>query len=192
MIVAGDIGGTHARLGLFEVRQGVPTLLAERTYPSPDFSGLEAVVGAFLKEIQAVPGRAAFGIAGPVHEGRVRTPNLPWEVDAASLASELGVPSVSLLNDLQALAYGIPLLDSSAVVVLNPGVERAGNRAVVAAGTGLGVAGLVWDGRRHQPFATEGGHMDFAPRNALEAELMLHLHQRFGRVSNERILSGRA
>ncbi len=190
MIVAGDIGGTHARLGLFEVRQGIPTLLTDRTYPSPEFSGLEAVVRAFLQETEAVPRRAAFGIAGPVHEGRVRTPNLPWQVDGQELASELGVPFVSLINDLEALAYGIPLVGPSALEVLNPGVETQGNRAVVAAGTGLGVAGLVWDGTRHHPFATEGGHMDFAPRDALEAELMLYLSTRFGRVSNERILSG--
>jgi len=190
VIVAGDIGGTHARLGLFEVRQGIPTLLTERNYPSREFSGLGAVVRAFLQETEAVPRRAAFGIAGPVHEGRVRTPNLPWEVDGEALASELGVAAVALINDLEALAHGIPLLGPSALVVLNPGVDSQGNRAVVAAGTGLGVAGLVWDGKRHHPFATEGGHMDFAPRTGLEAELMLYLAKRYGRVSNERILSG--
>ncbi|MGO9064637.1 MAG: glucokinase [Myxococcaceae bacterium] len=190
MILAGDIGGTHARLGLFEVRDTVPTLVAERHYPSPEFSGLESVVRAFLEDLHPVPIAAAFGLAGPVHEGRVRTPNLPWEVDAQVLAEELGLETVALINDLEALGYGIPLLAPSDLVVLNPGIETRGNRAVVAAGTGLGVAGLVWDGQRHHPFATEGGHADFAPRNALEAELMLYLSKRFGRVSNERILSG--
>ncbi|MGO9830300.1 MAG: glucokinase [Myxococcaceae bacterium] len=190
MILAGDIGGTNARLGLFEVRDAVPTLVAERHYPSPKFSGLEAVVRTFLQELHPVPTAAAFGLAGPVHEGRVRTPNLPWDVDARVLAAELGLENVALVNDLEALGYGIPLLAPSALVALNAGAEAPGHRAVVAAGTGLGVSGLLWDGHRHHPFATEFGHADFAPRNALEAELMLHLSKRFGRVSNERILSG--
>jgi glucokinase len=190
VIVAGDIGGTHARLGLFEVRNGAPALVSERVYPSPKFPGLEAVVRAFVEEFHPTTTGAAFGLAGPVHDGRVRTPNLPWVVDARALESVLGIPKVALINDLEALAYGIPLLAPSELVLLNPGVEAAGNRAVIAAGTGLGIAGLVWDGKRHQPLATEGGHTDFAPRSALESELMLHLSKRFGRVSNERILSG--
>jgi glucokinase len=190
VIVAGDIGGTHARLGLFEVRDGKPVLLRERIYPSPKFSGLEAVLHAFVEEFRPHTTGAAFGLAGPVHEGRVRTPNLPWEVDAQALASVVGIQHVTLINDLEALAYGLDVLSPSDFVLLNQGVEAVGNRAVLAAGTGLGVAGLVWDGASHRPLATEGGHSDFAPRNALECELMLYLSQRFGRVSNERILSG--
>jgi len=190
MIVAGDIGGTHARMGLFEVRNGTPVLLTERDYPSREFSGLELVVRTFVEEFSPEASGAAFGLAGPVRDGRVRTPNLPWDVDCRVLASELGLEQVSLINDLEALAYGIPSLGPSDLAVLNPGVDSEGNRAVVAAGTGLGVAGLIWDGQRHRPFATEAGHTDFAPRNALEGELMLHLSKRFGRVSNERILSG--
>lgn len=190
MIVAGDIGGTHARLGLFEVRDGRPHLISERIYPSPKFSGLEAILREFVAQFHPVTTGAAFGLAGPVHGGRVRTPNLPWEVDAQALESVLGIRHVTLVNDLEALAYGVALLAPSDLVVLNPGVEAGGNRAVLAAGTGLGVAGLVWEGVFHRPIATEGGHSDFAPRNALECELMLYLSKRFGRVSNERILSG--
>jgi glucokinase len=190
VIVAGDIGGTHARLGLFEVRDGKPFLLAEHTYPSLKFSGLEAVLREFVEEFHPDTTCAAFGLAGPVHDGRVRTPNLPWEVDAEALESVLGIRHVALINDLEALAYGVALLAPPDLVVLNPGVKAAGNRAVVAAGTGLGVAGLVLEGSFHRPIATEGGHSDFAPRNALECELMLYLAKRFGRVSNERILSG--
>jgi glucokinase len=190
VIVAGDIGGTHARLGLFEVRDGAPVLVQERVYSSREFSGLEAVLTKFVEEFRPATTSAAFGVAGPVHDGRVRTPNLPWEVDARGLASVLGIREVSLINDLEALAYGIPLLPPSALVSLNNGATTEGNRAVVAAGTGLGIAGLTFDGKQHQPLATEGGHADFAPRNALECELMLHLVSRFGRVSNERILSG--
>jgi glucokinase len=190
VIVAGDIGGTNARLGLFELRDGVPALLAERVYASPKFAGLEAVLQAFLGEFHPATTAAAFGLAGPVHEGRVRTPNLPWEVDKKGLEAVLGIGDVFLINDLEALAYGIPLLRAEDFVLLNPGVETPGNRVVAAAGTGFGVAGLVWDGKRHHPLATEGGHTDFAPRNVLESDLMLHLCKRFGRVSNERILSG--
>jgi glucokinase len=190
VILAGDIGGTNARLGLFEVRDGKPVLVRERSYPSRQFSGLAAVLQAFIEEFHPVTSGAAFGLAGPVLNGRVRTPNLPWQVDARELASILGLPRVSLINDLEALASGIALLAPSDLVVLNPGVEMPGTRAVLAAGTGLGVAGLVWDGTSHRPLATEGGHVDFAPRNALECELLLHLSKRFGRVSNERVLSG--
>jgi len=190
VILAGDIGGTHARIGLFEVRGGAPALVAERIYPSREFSGLDAVLKKEIEEHHPAISSAAFGIAGPVHDGRVRTPNLPWEVDARSLTAVLGLAHVTLLNDLEALAYGIHLLGPSDVAVLNPGKEGTGNRAVVAAGTGLGVAGLIWDGQIHRPFATEGGHADFAPRNALESELMLHLAKRFGRVSNERVVCG--
>jgi glucokinase len=190
VIVAGDIGGTHARLGLFEVRDGRPYLISERIYPSPKFSGLDAVLREFVEEFHPVTTGAAFGLAGPVHDGRVRTPNLPWEVDAEGLHSVLGIRHVTLINDLEALAYGVALLAPSDLVVLNPGLEAGGNRAVLAAGTGLGVAGLVLEGISHHPLATEGGHSDFAPRTALECELMLYLSKRFGRVSNERILSG--
>jgi len=190
VILAGDIGGTHARIGLFEVRGGAPALVSEVVYPSREYSGLDAILKRVVDEQHPALTAAAFGIAGPVHEGRVRTPNLPWEVDARALTPVLGLAQVALLNDLEALAYGIHLLGADDVAVLSPGKEAAGNRAVVAAGTGLGVAGLIWDGQIHRPFATEGGHADFAPRNALEAELMLHLAKRFGRVSNERVVCG--
>lgn len=190
MILAGDIGGTHARLALFEVRGALPVLLTERNYPSQEFTGLEEVLQRFLEEVRPTITRAAFGVAGPVHDGRVQTPNLPWQVDARSLASLLGIHQVTLMNDLAALATGIQLLGPDDLAVVNPGTDVAGNRAVVAAGTGLGVAGLLWDGRRYRPFASEGGHADFAPRSALEAEMMLHLTKKFGRVSGERIVSG--
>jgi glucokinase len=190
VILAGDIGGTHARLALFEVRGAAPMLLTERNYPSREFTSLDRVLQRFLDELRPTITRAAFGVAGPVHDGQVWTPNLPWRVDGQALASVLGIRKVTLMNDLAALANGIQTLGPEDVVVLNPGNDVAGNRAVVAAGTGLGVAGLFWDGRQHRPFASEGGHADFAPRSTLEAEMMLHLSKRFGRVSCERIVSG--
>src|SRR5208283_4888118 len=119
VIVAGDIGGTNARLGLFDVRSDVPALVAERVYASPQFPGLESIVRAFIEELRPVARAAAFGLAGPVKDGRVRTPNLPWEVDARALESVLGIGHVVLMNDLEALACGLPSLLPTDIVLLN-------------------------------------------------------------------------
>ena len=191
MILAGDIGGTSARLALFNVSNGRPIAIVERTYPSREYHGLNEVVSAFLGSNGQKPRAACFGIAGPVQDGRVVTPNLPWVVDARALVRELGLPSVKLLNDLEANAYGIAALESQDFVTLNPGIPGAtGNAAVISVGTGLGEAGLFWNGQEHQPFACEGGHADFAPRDELETKLMLWLRAKYGHVSYERVLSG--
>jgi glucokinase len=130
-------------------------------------------------------------VAGPVKDGRTETPNLPWVVDARRLADILGVPRVTLLNDLKANAYGLRHLGPTDFAMLQAGAKEAvGNQAILSAGTGLGAAGLYWDGQHHHPFATEGGHADFAPRNRLEADLMEQIAREKGRVSAERILSG--
>jgi glucokinase len=126
-----------------------------------------------------------------VREGRSKLPNLPWIIDARELAKQLKLKFVPLLNDLEAYAYGIDALDSKDFVTLSEGAEDAeGNRAVISARTGLGVAGLYWDGSRHHPFACEGGHGDFAPRDELQMELLAYLQKKYGRVSCERVLSG--
>ncbi|MDJ0852114.1 MAG: glucokinase [Myxococcota bacterium] len=194
MILAGDIGGTKTVLTLYEQTAG--GLRSERTerYPSADFGGLPEVVDRFLGEAGA-PGveAAGFGIAGPVIAGRAVTTNLPWkDVEASELARHLGLESVVLLNDLAAAAYGMLVLPDEDLVQLNPGVEadRGANMAVVAAGTGLGEALLIWDGERHIAVATEGGHVDFPPRNEEEIELLRFLQRELGRVSSERILAG--
>jgi len=133
----------------------------------------------------------ALGVAGPVKNDRIETPNLPWVVDGRRLADVFTVPKVTLLNDLKANAYGIRHLGPADFAVLQPGAHDAtGNQAILSAGTGLGCAGLYWDGQRHRPFATEGGHADFAPRSHLEAELMEDIAREKGRVSAERLLSG--
>ena len=191
MILAGDVGGTSARMALCEVRDRRLVLVAERTYRSQQHRGLNEIATAFAGSNGHKISAACFGIAGPVQNGRVVTPNLPWIVDAQSVAKDLGLGSVRLLNDLEANAHGIAALDPQDFVTLNAGAPGAvGNRAVISVGTGLGEAGLFWDGETHQPFACEGGHADFAPRNELEAELMLWLHARHGHVSYERVLSG--
>ena len=191
MIVAGDIGGTNARLATFDVQAGRLLLVKEIVYPSRSAPDLETIVRRFVDEARPAATAAALGVAGPVKNGRTETPNLPWVVDARRLADILGVPKVTLLNDLKANAYGLRHLGPTDFAVLQDGShDAAGNQAILSAGTGLGCAGLYWDGQRHRPFATEGGHSDFAPRNHLEAEVMETIAREKGRVSAERILSG--
>jgi glucokinase len=191
MILAGDIGGTHTRLALFRERDGRLGPVAEETYDSPGFEGLEAILQAFTETHAGRPERACFGVAGPVIDGRCQTTNLPWMVEAAALARVLGLPAAGLINDLAANAYGIGDLPPADLLTLNAGAKgAAGHAAIIAAGTGLGEAGLYWDGRRHHPLATEGGHAGFAPADELQLELLRHLMGRFGHVSWERVVSG--
>lgn len=191
LILAGDIGGTSTRLAFFrEIEGGLETVAMER-YGSREHGSLAAIVHIFVAEHDLAPDRACLGIAGPVRDGRVLTPNLPWLVDAGELADLLGLARVPLINDLEANAWGIPLLGEADFAVLNPGrPEPTGPIAVISAGTGLGEALAVWDGTAHRPLPTEGGHADFAPRNELEADLLLYLRAEHGRVSYERVLSG--
>jgi glucokinase len=195
MILAGDIGGTHARLSYYrqDSESGNFTAVHEHVFDSREFRGLNEVVLKFVSETGVHPTIASFGIAGPVRNGRVETPNLPWVVESSRLAQELQLDSVSLINDLQAQAWGIQCLGPSDTVALNQISAKqnpVGNQAVVAAGTGLGEAGIIWDGERQHIFACEGGHCDFAPRNELEIELLRYLLTRFGHASYERIVSG--
>ena len=191
MIVAGDIGGTNARLATFESQAGQLVLTREIIYPSRSAADLETIVRRFVEETRPRATAAALGVAGPVKDRRIETPNLPWVVDARRLADILGVEKVTLLNDLKANAYGLRHLGPTDFAMLQPGAKDAvGNRAILSAGTGLGMAGVYWDGQRHHPFATEGGHADFAPRNRLEADLMEDIAREKGRVSVERVLSG--
>lgn len=186
MILAGDIGGTHTRLALFERNL---TNLVEKKYISRDFASLEVIVKEFLgaKTVSC----ACFGIAGPVREGRCHATNLPWIVEALSLSQKLGIPRVSLINDLEANAYGLKVIKHEELFVLQPGQPgQKGNGAIIAAGTGLGEAGMFWDGKEHRPFACEGGHADFAPRNEKEFELFLYLKKKYKHVSYERVVSG--
>jgi glucokinase len=191
MILAGDIGGTHARLGFFQAQNGRLELLAQSVFPSREYRGLDEIVARFLERQAIQPETACFGIAGPVLHGRAETSNLPWTVEATRLAAELHLPCALLINDLEANAWGIQDLTGADFVWLNQVTTPAvGNQAVIAAGTGLGEAGLYWDGKKYQAFACEGGHADFAPRNELEIDLLRYLLARFEHVSYERIVSG--
>jgi len=192
MILAGDIGGTSSRLGLFEIQNGSLKLVNSRTFPSRNYDGLCKIASTFLSDNGRPKTKVAcFGVAGPVHWGRVVFPNLAWDTHDLTLARELEIGKVKLINDLEANAYGLAALTSADLVTLQAGNPNVGgNAAVISAGTGLGEAGLFWDGNAHTPFACEGGHVDFAPRNELESELLLYLRAKFGRVSYERVLSG--
>ncbi|HTG80826.1 MAG TPA: glucokinase [Geobacteraceae bacterium] len=191
LILAGDIGGTSTRLAYFDTAGDRMALLAEGLYPSREAANLEEIAGRFVAEHGLAAERACFGIAGPVRKGRVTTPNLPWSVDAAELGRALGIPEVLLINDLEANAHGIDLLGTEDFAVLNQGIaDPTGTIAVVSAGTGLGEAVAYWDGGAHRPLPGEGGHADFAPRTELEAELLLYLRSKHGRVSTERVVSG--
>jgi glucokinase len=191
VILAGDVGGTNARMALMEARGESLSLRTEKIYPSHDYPKLEDIVAAFVKENSAKPDLAGIGVAGPVRDGRCVATNLPWVVDAATLATACELPRVELLNDLEANAYGISTLAPSDFCVLQKGNPDAkGNAAVISAGTGLGEAGMYFDGAMLRPFAAEGGHASFAPEGELQGELFEYLSRRLGHVSCERVLSG--
>jgi glucokinase len=194
MILAGDIGGTKTVVARYEESGGSLRQVHTATYRSRDFKSLETILTAYLKDSPAVAPRAAcFDVAGPVFDGKCHTTNLPWDLDERALARAIGAPRVKLLNDLEATGYGILQLPANELCVLNAGSRagRRGNAAVIAAGTGLGEAILYWDGQQHRPIATEGGHVDFAPRTDQEIDLLRYLRAKVGgRVSVERVLSG--
>ncbi len=188
--ISGDIGGTKTRLAIIGVDGTRIKLEREHTYASRDYSVFEDLLAEFLQD-SSIPVRAAFGIAGPV-QGRVaQTTNLPWRIDADALQTRFGFDRCSLLNDLEATAIGLPVMGKDDLLTLHSGSPVAsGNAAVIAAGTGLGEAGLFWDGQQHHPFSSEGGHASFSPGNDLEIALLQHLQIRHGHVSWERIVSG--
>jgi glucokinase len=191
LVLAGDIGGTKTSLALFAVHGDKLHVESPRTFPSKRYSGLVPVLQDYLAGEQQKIDAACFGIAGPVVDGKVKTPNLPWRIDTAELRRALKLESVTLLNDLEAAAYGIFTLENDEFFPLNEGaIRQSGNKALIAAGTGLGQAILHDDGRQFHPLASEGGHADFAPRNDLEIELLRYLIGRLGHVSYERVLSG--
>ena len=191
MILAGDIGGTNARLAFFDVQNGHFRQVSSSVFPCSEYAGLDQIVAKFVDTTKLHPDAACFGVPGPVRNGRVETSNLPWIIESKRLADELNLKQTVLINDLEANAWGIATLDPADVVPLNKGKGNpVGNQAVISAGTGLGEAGMYWDGSQHRIFATEGGHCDFAPRDSLEIDLFRYLSGRYGHVSYERVVSG--
>ncbi|MGB7267323.1 MAG: glucokinase [Terracidiphilus sp.] len=190
MILAGDVGGTKVHLALFDFIDGNLKHARDKQYPAKEYAGLEAIVKEFVLTEKVTA--ACFGVPGPVREGRLRLTNLPWTLDSRELAKHLKIDYVFLINDLQANGYGIAELDADQVYTLSEGdMAQVGNRALISAGTGLGEAFLIWDGRNYVPYPSEGGHSDFAPRSEDEMNLLRFLWQKYnGRISFERVVSG--
>lgn len=191
-ILAGDIGATNTRLGLFTRRGAAMTTVLRRDYVNREHHDLASIVGDFLEAARQRPIAACFGVAGPVEEGRSRLTNIDWLVDEAQLGRTLGIARVVLVNDLAAIAAGIVHLASDDFAILNAGTRpwAKDSMAIVAPGTGLGEAATWWDGARHHPIASEAGHAEFAAVSHEELALLSHLQAKFGHVSWERVLSG--
>lgn len=191
MLLAGDIGGTKSRLAVFAEGSSHRAPLKEEVLQSDRFSGIESLVREFLKRNHLSVDRASLAIAGPVISGRATVTNLPWVADAEAIRHTFGLQSVRLLNDLAATARAIPLLEPSELHTLNPGEPAAGSAiAVIAPGTGLGEAFLIWDGGGYREHASEGGHADFAPTSPLEMDLLHDLRKEMDHVSYEAVCSG--
>ncbi len=191
MLLAGDIGGTKTNLAIFSPQEGPYAPIAEATFPSGGYSSLEAIVAEFLDQLDLTVDRASLGVAGPVVGGRAEITNLSWEIKEGKLEESLGLDSVRLLNDLAAIARAVPFLKPDDLYTLNAGQpDPSGNLAVIAPGTGLGEAFLVWDGSGYLPYGCEGGHVDFAPTTPLQMEVLRYLQRQFDHVSYERVCSG--
>ncbi|HVO82734.1 MAG TPA: glucokinase [Terriglobales bacterium] len=190
LILAGDVGATKTVLGLFSTDHGRPTLLSQQTFRSSAYSGVAAMAREFLQGRDRAK-IACFGVAGPVIENSAQVTNLSWTLQAKTLATDLRLQSVLLINDLVATGYGVTTLGEEDFLALNPGHAVAGaNAAVIAAGTGLGECTLYWDGRGYVPLPAEAGHADFAPYDETSLELVRHLRRQYGYASVEHVLSG--
>jgi len=200
-VLAGDIGGTKTLLHIAEVRGTHIKSLHQARFASQDYSDFETLLSEFLQQAPAnlrnTITAACFGVAGPVNEPEqgartARITNLPWIMDESNLVQVLGMPRVRLINDFYATASGIEALDEEDFAVIHDAPTiNAAPRLVVGAGTGLGVAQLMWCEQRYHAYSSEGGHIHFAPTNALQSELLSFMHQHHDRVSYERLVSGK-
>jgi len=192
IVLGGDAGGTKVNLAFFEATGAGVRMVKSSGYHSGSFPSVNKILQQFLVENpEYTPEKICLGAAGPVFEGRVTVTNLPWWLDAGEIAQATGVSQVILLNDLEATAYGVAGLEESDFAILHEGdPEEGGNMSILSPGTGLGEAGLFWDGQCHHPFATEGGHCDFSCRN--EEDLQLHdfLRRKYNVVSWESVIAG--
>jgi glucokinase len=194
MLLAGDIGGTKTLLGLFDPRPARPRPVLVRTFTTIEFADLPAMIDVFRTDPAvegAVLDAACFGVAGPVTDDTAQLTNVPWHVDARTVARQFGIPRAALLNDLQAMAYSVPVLQPSELQTIQGGEAlRGGNMALIAAGTGLGEALLHNVNGRFIPSPTEGGHADFAARSERDIDVLRALIRRAGRAEVEGVLSG--
>jgi glucokinase len=190
MILAGDVGGTKVDLGLYDFTNGKLKPTRDKVYKAKDYTGLEVIVKEFLGADKVTA--ACFGVPGPVRDGRLRLTNLPWTLDSRELSAGLDIQHIFLINDLEANGYGVAELAPDQIYTLSEGdPSQIGNRALIAAGTGLGEGMLIWNGSTHVPYPSEGGHTDYAPRNEDEIDLLRFLKEKYnGRVSFERVVAG--
>jgi glucokinase len=190
LVLAGDVGATKTNLALFETKGNSFTAIAKKQFVSSEYKNLTAIIKLFLKD-QPSPHSVCLGVAGPVINGRALLSNISWDINSKELAKHFKIKRVKLLNDLEVNAYGLAMLNEEDVISIHPGKNpEPGNMALIAPGTGLGEAGMYWDGKYYHPFATEGGHCDFAPRNEFDFELYNFLKKKFGHVSWERLVCG--
>jgi glucokinase len=191
MLLAGDVGGTKTAVAVVASASGPRTFFARRRFRSADYQSLAAIVREFMSQLDAPVTHACFDVAGPVDDGRAHLTNLPWEVSAQALRDELNLEEAWVINDLAAVAHAIPLLQPDDLHTLTAGTPvDGGAMAIIAPGTGLGEAFLVWDGTAYRGYPSEGGHADFAPTTAIQADLLRYLLNRFDHVSNELVCSG--
>ncbi|CAM4109585.1 glucokinase [Gillisia limnaea] len=189
-VLAADVGGTKTNLSLYQVSDGMLQPLKQKSYVTKDHSSFQEIVKKFKNEDLPEIDSLCLGVAGPVNEGVVKGTNFPWIIDKKEIGKELSIKNVEIINDMEANAFGLGALDDSDFVEIRKGSEVAGNAVIISPGTGLGEAGLFWDARAYHPFATEGGHSEFSPRNEFDADLWRFLQGKYGLVSWERIISG--
>ncbi len=190
IVLAGDVGATKTNLALFKTKGNAIVSIAKKEFASKEYKNITEMIEVFLQEAP-VTDSVCFGVAGPVMKGRAKLSNLLWDIDGNQLARYFKIKKVKLINDLEANAYGLAMLNQKDVASVHS-VKNAekGNVALISPGTGLGEAGMYWDGEYYHPFATEGGHCDFAPRNEFDFELFNYLKKKFGHVSWERLICG--
>ncbi|HMF73489.1 MAG TPA: glucokinase [Flavitalea sp.] len=193
-IIAGDIGGTKTNLALFHATKNKLELIGETRFASPDYNSVGIMIRDFIVASgNILPDRICLGVAGPVIDGKAELTNLNWTIESDELMRTFKVESVSMINDLEAIAYGLSNLGTEELITVREGNPLArGNMAIIAPGTGLGEAGLFWDGKFYHPFPTEGGHCDFSPRTEEDFELTVFLQKIYGVVSWEKLVSGPA
>lgn len=194
-VLAGDIGGTKTLLQIADIFPNSFRVVYEQSYESQKYPEFLPLAKEFLKgaaaHVDLILSSACFGVAGPVTDREARTTNLPWRINADTCARDLKISNIALINDFQAVGYGIEGLAENDVVTLQVGTEQEGApRVVIGAGTGLGEGLLVWNGDRYEILPSEGGHVDFAPTDELQMELLTYLRTRFDRVTYERVVSG--
>ena len=190
VVLAADVGGTKTDLALFQIESGRLISIKNQRYPTTDHESFVASIREFHGDNLSTIDCACFGVAGVVDGDKVQGVNFPWEIDAKKLEKELNIKRILLLNDLQANAYGLSALEEKDFYILTEGKKNLGNAAIISAGTGLGEAGMYWDGSHYHPYATEGGHCSFSPRDPLDIELWKFLNLEFDHISWERLVSG--